>query len=71
MVNRGLIAQDEMEKKAAELAKEPDLGIVKKAVDLAQNGFELGRVENTAVEGYESSELDPWTDYLVGYIQGR
>lgn len=72
MAQKGLIAQDELDKKAQELSKENDLGIVKKAIDLAQNGFELGKLEKrAAVEGDEAGSLDPMTDYLVNYIQGR
>lgn len=72
MAQQGLIPQEEMDKKAEELAKEDDLGIVKKAVDLTQNGFNLGKVEKKAsVEGAEEGELDPMTEYLVDYIHGR
>lgn len=71
MVDKGLIAPEQLEKKASELAGEPDLGIVKRAVDLAQSGFELGKLESVTVEGQQGEELDPMTDMLVGYIQGR
>lgn len=71
MAERGLIQPDEVEKKASELSKEEDLGIVKKAVDLAQSGFEMGHLEKVAVEGQEGEELDELTAYLVGHIQGR
>lgn len=72
MADKGLIAHSEMDKKAIELAKEDDLGIVKKAVDLTQSGFGMGKVEKTAsVEGAENGEMDPMTEYLVGFINGR
>lgn len=71
MAEKGLIAPDELDKKAQELAQEPDLGVVKKAVDLSQRGFELGKVEKKAsVEGMEGGELDPITEYLIGHIHG-
>lgn len=72
MAERGLIAAEDMDKKASELVNEPDLGIVKKAIDLSQKGFELGKVEKTAsIEGFENGELDPMTEYLAGYVNGR
>lgn len=74
MVEKGMIAPEEIEKKAAELSLEPDLGVIKKAVTMAQHGFELGRVEKTAssVEGMsEGEEMDPLTELLVNDIKGR
>ena len=72
MADKGLIAPEEFDKKARELAREEDLGIVKKALDLAQGGFDLGKVEKKAsVESSGDGELDPMTEYLVGYINGR
>lgn len=72
MAEKGLIAHSELEKKAVELSKEVDLGVIKKAVDLTQNGFGMGKVEKTAqVEGSENGEMDPMTEYLVGFINGR
>jgi hypothetical protein len=72
MVDKGMLASEDMEKKAIELSKEPDLGMIKKAVDLAQGGFDLGKIEKTSsVEGSDGSELDPVTEYLVNFIHGR
>jgi hypothetical protein len=73
MVTKGFVQQDDLDKKAEELAKEDDLGMVKKALDLTQNGFDLGKIEKKAsVDGAESVEdLDPMTAYLVDYIHGR
>ena len=72
MAEKGLIAREELQKKASELAKESDLGVVKKAVDLAGRGFDIGKVEKRAsVEGHEDGELDPMTEYLAGFIDGR
>lgn len=72
MAEKGLIQPEEFDKKAQELAREEDLGIVKKAVDLAQSGFELGRLEKKAsVATSPDGELDPVTEYLVGFINGR
>lgn len=71
MAKKGLISQDDLEKKAGELAGE-DLEVVKKAIDLTQSGFELGKVEKTAkVEGSEEDELDPITAMLVDDIHGK
>ncbi len=72
MAEKGLIANEDLDKKAQELAAEPDLGVVKKAVDLSQKGFDLGRLEKTAsVEGQEDGDLDPMTEYLKDYVTGR
>lgn len=72
MADKGLIAREDMQKKASELTKESDLGVVKKAIDLAEMGFDLGKVEKRAsVEGHEGGELDPMTEYLAGFINGR
>ena len=72
MADKGMVAREDVEKKAAELALEPDLGIVKKAVDLSQRGFELGRVEKTAqLEDGSDGEMDPFTEMLVNHIRGR
>lgn len=73
MGRKGIVAHEDIEKKAEELSKEEDLGIVKKAVDLSERGFELGRLEKTAsVEGAaEGEELDPLTSYLVDHVRGR
>jgi hypothetical protein len=72
MADKGMVAREDVEKKAAELALEPDLGIVKKAVDLSQRGFELGRLEKTAqLEDGSEGEMDPLTEMLVNHIRGR
>lgn len=72
MAEKGMVAHEDVEKKAAELAKESDLGVVKKAVDLAQRGFELGRVEKTAsAEGESDEEMDPLTALLMSDINNR
>lgn len=73
MAEKGLIAQEDLSKKAEELSKEEDLGIVKKAVDLSQRGFELGKLEKRAnVDGVQDGEeMDPMTEYLVDHINGR
>lgn len=72
MAEKGLIAREELQKKASELSRESDLGVVRKAVDLAERGFDLGKVEKRAsVEGSENGELDPMTEYLAGFINGR
>ncbi len=73
MVSKGFVQQDDLDKKAEELAKEDDLGMVKKALDLTQSGFDLGKLEKKAsVDGVEGAEeLDPMTAYLVDYIHGR
>lgn len=72
MADAGYIAPEEMSKKAEELSKESDLGIVKKALDLTSKGFGLGRVEKRAsVEGSEDGEeMDPMTEYLVQHVNG-
>lgn len=74
MAQKGIIPQEELEKKASELAKEDDLRVVKKAVDMAASGmFDLGKVEKKAsTEGAEDSEeLDPMTASLVDWIQNN
>jgi len=73
MAEKGLIAQEDLDKKAAELSTEEDLGVVKKAVSMTEKGFSMGKVEKTAgVEGQaEGEELDPLTAYLVDHINGR
>jgi hypothetical protein len=73
MADKGMIAPEDLEKKASELAKEQDLGVVRKAVDLVQGGFDLGKIEKKAsVEGSgDGSEMDPMTEYLVNFIHGR
>lgn len=71
MVKKGLVSEDDLDKKASELSKEADLGVVRRAVDLAQTGFDLGKLEKKAeVEGAEGEEeLDPITALLVNDIQ--
>jgi hypothetical protein len=73
MAEKGLIAQEDLTKKAEELTKEEDLSVVKKAVDLSQRGFELGKLEKRAsVDGVQDGEeLDPLTQCLVDHINGR
>lgn len=73
MGERGLIAPEDIEKKASELAKEDDLGIVRKAVDLAERGFDLGKLEKRAsVDGVaDGEEMDPLTAYLADHVSGR
>ncbi len=72
MAGKGLIAQEDVATKAAELAREEDLGIVKKAVDLSERGFDMGRVEKTAgAEGEMPEDSDPMTDYLTAFVKGR
>lgn len=73
MAEKGIVAHEDIEKKAAEIAREENLGVIRKAVDLQERGFELGRVEKTAsVEGSDGEEeMDPLTALLVGDIKGR
>lgn len=73
MGQRGLIAPEDVEKKAGELTKEADLSVVKKALDLADRGFELGKVEKRAsVDGVaDGEEMDPLTEYLANHVNGR
>jgi hypothetical protein len=72
MADKGMVSREDVEKKAAELALEPDLGIVKKAVDLSQRGFEMGRIEKTAqLEDGSEGDMDPLTEMLVNHIRGR
>jgi hypothetical protein len=72
MAEKGMVSREDVEKKAAELALEPDLGIVKKAVDLSQRGFEMGRIEKTAqLEDGSEGDMDPITEMLVNHIRGR
>jgi hypothetical protein len=72
MVDKGLIAATDLEKKASELTQDQNLDIVKKAIELNEAGFNLGSLEKQAtVEGSEGAELDPLTQYLVDHIHGR
>lgn len=71
MAAKGMIASEDMEKKASELAKESDLGVIRKAVDLAERGFDLGKLEKrAAVDGVaDGEEMDPMTSYLADYVR--
>ena len=73
MAAKGIIAPEDMDKKALELAKEPDLNIVKKAMDLTERGFDLGKLEKrSSVEGLApGEEMDEITEYLAGFVNGR
>lgn len=72
MATKGIVAHEDVEKKAAELAKESDLGVVRKAVDLAQRGFDLGQVEKTAqLEDGSGEEMDPLTELLFNDITNK
>lgn len=73
MGERGLIAPEDVEKKAGELTKEADLSVVRKALDLAERGFDLGKLEKRAsVDGVaEGEEMDPLTEYLANHVNGR
>lgn len=70
MLNRGMISNEEISKKASEISREDDLRVMSKALELSGNGFELGQVEKRAeIEGVGGGEeIDPLTDYLLAHV---